>query len=816
MEYKLQDLIDIPLLQTLQDNLNRIYEFPSAIFDMEGNILTATAWQDICVKVHRVNEISRVECLKSDRFIQDQLSEATPSVAYYCPHGLVDCATPIVIGGKQLGSFFTGQFFLEKPDPEFFKEQAGKFGYDEKAYLEALSKVPVWPQERLDKYLAVIKTVTEILAELGYKAILAIEARRAVEENEKTLSAITSSVKDAIIMINDEGTITFWNEAAMEILGYTAAEINGKNLHELIVPGKYLEDHRKAFSHFRKTGEGNAIGKTLELVAKHKEKGEFPVELSLSSVFINGKWSAVGVLRDISSRKNAELALKESEDKYKTAFKTSPDALSITRSDGIFIDVNDGFTKLSGYTRDELIGHSSVDIKLWADPDDRRKVMEDLRDHGVVNNFESNIRARNDAILPALFSASMITINNELHILSIIRDISGRKAIENELIVTKEKAEESSRLKSSLLMNMSHELRTPLNGILGFAGLLRESVTNPEEKNMTDIIMLSGKRLMATLNSIMELAQVEADNKQMEIELLDLGNAAREVLQKNQVMFEHKRIELLTVIDPGIFANLDKALFSNIVYHLVDNAVKFTDTGNVSVIVKKEIIGEEAWAVLKIRDTGKGISEQQLGYIFEAFRQGHEGIGRSHEGTGMGLTLCRKFTRIMDGIIDVESIVGVGSTFIVRFPLARETREPIVSPVPEQSGPEVDDPLIRHRILIVEDNKTNAELVAIYLKDWFSTDLAYSGTQAVKMAYLNDYDIILMDINLGPDMDGIKAAHEIRGIEQYAVKPIIAVTGYSTWDEKKFILDQGFTEFLTKPFEKEELLRVIKKVTRKS
>ncbi len=153
MNYKLEDIIDIKLYQELQDRLNEVYSFPSAIVDNEGNILTATAWQDICTRFHRINKQSEIECIKSDQYIATHLHEANPAVSYRCPHGMIDNAIPIIIDGKHLGNFFTGQLFLEPPDMEFFKRQAEKYGFDEKSYLEAVSKVPVWSKEKLNRYI---------------------------------------------------------------------------------------------------------------------------------------------------------------------------------------------------------------------------------------------------------------------------------------------------------------------------------------------------------------------------------------------------------------------------------------------------------------------------------------------------------------------------------------------------------------------------------------------------------------------------------------------------------------------------------------
>jgi ligand-binding sensor protein len=169
MNYKLQDLIDMEQFQNLQDRLNEIYSFPSAIIDNNGNILTATAWQDICTKFHRVNPDCLRDCLHSDQYIRQHLHEANPAVSYRCPRGLVDNATPIIIEDTHYGNFFTGQFFLEPPDLEFFRAQARQFGFDEAAYLEAVQKVPIWSRKQLNSYLFFIKGLIAVISESGLK-----------------------------------------------------------------------------------------------------------------------------------------------------------------------------------------------------------------------------------------------------------------------------------------------------------------------------------------------------------------------------------------------------------------------------------------------------------------------------------------------------------------------------------------------------------------------------------------------------------------------------------------------------------------------
>jgi ligand-binding sensor protein len=171
MEYKLQDLIDVPKFQELLDSLYNTFELPTAIVDKEGNVLTLSGWQKICVKYHRANPATEKQCRQSDQYISSHILEGNPSVTYRCPMGLIDIATPIIIDGSHVGNVFIGQLFLEKPDVEYFRSQAKEYGFDEEDYLEALAKVPVFAKDQLELNLVFIRKFTEMLGEMGLKRL---------------------------------------------------------------------------------------------------------------------------------------------------------------------------------------------------------------------------------------------------------------------------------------------------------------------------------------------------------------------------------------------------------------------------------------------------------------------------------------------------------------------------------------------------------------------------------------------------------------------------------------------------------------------
>jgi len=409
--------------------------------------------------------------------------------------------------------------------------------------------------------------------------------------------------------------------------------------------------------------------------------------------------------------------------------------------------------------------------------------------------------------------------NKEItHFIAIKEDITEQKLLEMDLRVAKEKAEEMSRLKSSLLLNLSHEIRTPMNGILGFAGLLKEQPLDDESLKMVDIISNSGRRLMTTLNSILDLAQVEAGKQNLQITPVHLSEMICNIQTPYIELAENKKLKFISTVEENICSLLDQRLLQNMLHHLLDNAIKFTASGTISLILKKEVLQGTPFATILIKDSGIGIPSEKLDLIFEAFRQGSEGMGRSFEGTGLGLTLCKKFVELLNGTITVDSVPEIGSTFTVRFPLYYPTPDelmlkPLASNTPEaEEIPEVSKEKKKARVLIVEDNEPNCELMEIYLRTYCDSDSVFSGKQAVKHAFINQYDLILMDINLGPDMDGIQATKEIRSLENYKSIPIIAVTGFSTNEEKTKILSSGIDQLLSKPFTREELLKIVRSV----
>ncbi|MBU1218992.1 PAS domain S-box protein [Myxococcota bacterium] len=388
MKYRLQELIDIEHFQNLQDRLNKIYSFPSAIIDNDGNILTATAWQDICTKFHRINKDTEKMCIKSDQYILDHIHEATPAVSYRCPHGLIDNATPIVIDGIHYGNFFTGQFFLEKPDLDYFRTQAMKYGFDEQEYMEAVKKVPVWTMEQLENYLFFIKGLITVISESGLKKLKEIEHRKQIEETGRKYSSILKAAMDGYWLTDTKGNLLEVNDAYCRMSGYTEDELLKMTISEL----EFIESSEMVAGHMQQVVM-NGFDR-FETKHRRKDGTVFDVEVSIQFRSEDGG-QAVTFLRDISDRKRAEKALKDSEERYNLAMDASRDGVYDWDLETRKIYYSPGWKRMLGYKPDELPDDFSV-WEMLTRPEDGAKSWQMLNQviEGKRERFDMEFQMR--------------------------------------------------------------------------------------------------------------------------------------------------------------------------------------------------------------------------------------------------------------------------------------------------------------------------------------------------------------------------------------------------------------------------------------
>ena len=347
MEYTLKDLLDVSRLQELLDSLNKLHSLPSAIIDTEGDILTTTAWQDICTKFHRANPETEQQCLESERRISAELLEEAPHVIYRCPLGLVETATPIIIEGKHLGNIFSGQLFIAPPDETYFKEQAVTYGFDETEYLNAVRKVPIFSEEQLHNNLIFIHTLAILMAEQALKQMRMLEASEKLRKSTERQRSILQTTKDGVWLVDMQGNILEVNESYARMSGYDVHELLTLNTSDLEAIESQEEMHvRIEYIKLHTTAH-------FESCHRRKDGSLFDVEVSAQYQPDEGG-QIISFIHDMSDRKQAEIALNKSEELLNSAMELLPVPLVLNDAEGNISFLNKEFVKKTGYTLDDL------------------------------------------------------------------------------------------------------------------------------------------------------------------------------------------------------------------------------------------------------------------------------------------------------------------------------------------------------------------------------------------------------------------------------------------------------------------------------
>lgn len=379
----------------------------------------------------------------------------------------------------------------------------------------------------------------------------------------------------------------------------------------------------------------------------------------------------------------------------------------------------------------------------------------------------------------------------------------------------KEKAEEATRVKAMFLANMSHEIRTPLNGIIGISKILEETKLNDKQKELTEIITTSGENLLNIINDILDFSKIESGQIHLEKVEFNLQKVVDSIIKLLKFKADEKGIALTVELDKEIPEILvgDPYRLNQIITNLLNNAIKFTDEGSVKIAAKITDTEDKLVEIdFKIMDTGIGISESGKQKLFKEFSQTETSTTRKYGGTGLGLAICNNLVSLMKGKIGVNSKVGEGSEFW--FKVKYEYKDTKLKEKKMKSV-EIPDDL---KILYAEDNLVNQRVTQLLLqKIGISCDIAENGLIAYEKFQKDDYDLILMDMQM-PELDGIGATKKIREFEKNSGKEnpvfIVAVTANAFSEDKQKCFDAGMNDFISKPFKEAELKTIIQNAVR--
>jgi signal transduction histidine kinase/ActR/RegA family two-component response regulator len=466
-----------------------------------------------------------------------------------------------------------------------------------------------------------------------------------------------------------------------------------------------------------------------------------------------------------------------------------------------------------GFNNFDELARRNLEQKGYETDSPRSKFRNQIEKSDVIIGFESKWTKKDGTSID--ISESAITIRgangNVLYYDGTVEDITERKRAEKELIIAKDRAEEMSRLKSNFLANMSHELRTPLIGINGFADFLRNDIEDPELKQMAENICISGSRLSETLNLILDLSKLESGKMDFTHKRINLVNQTEELISVFKEAARKKGLYLETSFNkPSIFINTDEQAFRSILNNLINNAIKFTNEGGIAT----DISLKDNFVEIKVTDSGIGIAKENQDMIFEEFRQVSEGRSRNFEGTGLGLSITKTLVEKVGGEIIVNSEPDKGSTFIVKLPVT-SVEEKIEEKIAIEKAPPtvlIEQKLVKSLALSVDDDPFVYLVLERFLDGLADLENTPDGEVAVKMCMQKQYDYIFMDINLGRGMDGKQVAQAIRKIKGYESIPIIATTGYAMVGDKEEFLAAGCSHYLSKPFDKQDILNLLEEI----
>jgi len=847
----LADLVDIPVWRNLLDSLYAATGISTFLLDRDGRILTHNGEQEICLQFFRKHPEAAKACFACDATALKQMGRELPYRLYPCPHGLMHGVAPVVVAGAHLGNIFTGQFLVHEPDEhqlQLFRQQAARFGFDERALLQALTKVPRIPEARIESILDFLSRLAEVIAGMGLNRFHQMQSARSLQQMLELTQNLLDNTPAAVFHKDLEGKYRGANKIFCEdILGLSKENIIGRSLFELKgqIPPDLAQIYRTKDRELLR--DGGIQSYEAPVLCADGVQRDFLFHKAVYPDSAGKPHGIVGLMVNITRQKQAERMHQENEQRLAQIVNGNFIATFVIDRAHTITHWNRACENLFAMPAARMIGTRNQWRPFYPAA---RPVLADLvvegapamaiGQHYARTRWQPSVTVaeayEGEDFFPHVgkkgkwlfFTAAPLKDmeGNVIGAIETLQDTTSRKLAEQQLARAKMTAEKASRAKSEFLATMSHEIRTPMNAIIGMGDLMRDTALTPLQHRYLDAIRTASEHLLALLDNVLDFSKIESGKIALASAPFNLRELLLDAVNIFAPQAEEQGLLLTSDIDrdlPAFFLG-DSQRLRQILVNLIGNALKFTKEGWIEVRVggasspppPETILPRPEPAAMplhfSVEDSGIGISRAEQKKIFNSFVQLDGSSAKNRGGVGLGLAITKELVELMGGRLQVESRPGMGSRFSFTACFAPVPRDQLEALSEEESSGNHGVPPLH--ILLADDLPVNQEIVrAILEKRGHTTRSVCNGEEALAALQREHFDLVLMDIQM-PVMDGLEAVRCIRALpdRRIAAVPVIALTAHAVKGDRKRFLKEGMNAYLSKPLKTNDLLDCIKNV----